>query len=70
LINSNIKNKPSEPDNCPHCGSKLSPWQKVLLSVDRILVCKNCWYRIVLDISNPNLNRNSDTEANSKKRES
>ncbi|MDR0310444.1 MAG: hypothetical protein LBJ21_02540 [Acidobacteriota bacterium] len=38
-------------DACPHCGQKLSPWQKVLLSVDRALVCKNCWYRIILDIS-------------------
>jgi len=38
-------------DACPHCGQKLSPWQKVLLAVDRALVCKNCWYRIILDIS-------------------
>jgi DNA-directed RNA polymerase subunit RPC12/RpoP len=37
--------------SCPHCGQKLSPWQQVLLSVDRALVCKNCWYRIILDIS-------------------
>jgi DNA-directed RNA polymerase subunit RPC12/RpoP len=37
------------PSECPHCGQKLSPWQQVLLSVDRILTCKNCWYRIVLD---------------------
>lgn len=37
-------------DNCPHCGRKLSPWEKVLLSVDRAIVCKNCWYRILLDI--------------------
>ncbi len=36
------------PDACPHCGHKLSPWQQVLLSVDRILTCKNCWYRIIL----------------------
>ena len=35
---------------CPHCGEKLGPWQKVLLAVDRALVCKNCWYRIILDI--------------------
>lgn len=40
-------------DACPHCGQKLSPWQKVLLAVDRALVCKNCWYRIMLDISKP-----------------
>ena len=36
-------------DNCPHCGTKLSPWQKVLLNVDRAIMCKNCWYRIILD---------------------
>ncbi len=34
---------------CPHCGHRLSPWQQVLLSVDRALTCKNCWYRIILD---------------------
>jgi len=36
-------------DTCPHCGEKLSLWQQVLLSVDRSLMCKNCWYRINLD---------------------
>jgi DNA-directed RNA polymerase subunit RPC12/RpoP len=38
-------------ETCPHCGQELSPWQQVLLSIDRALVCKNCWYRIILDIS-------------------
>ena len=38
-------------DACPHCGRELSPWQQVLLSIDRALVCRNCWYRIILDIS-------------------
>ena len=38
-------------DACPHCGHELSPWQQVLLSIDRALVCRNCWYRIILDIS-------------------
>jgi DNA-directed RNA polymerase subunit RPC12/RpoP len=38
------------PDACPHCGNKLSSWQQVLLKVDRALVCKNCWYRILLDV--------------------
>jgi DNA-directed RNA polymerase subunit RPC12/RpoP len=38
-------------DACPHCGFELSPWQQVLLSIDRALVCKNCWYRIILDIA-------------------
>ena len=37
-------------DSCPHCGQKLSPWQQVLLSVDRALTCKNCWYKIILDV--------------------
>lgn len=36
-------------ENCPHCGAKLSPWQKVLLNVDRAIVCKSCWYRIILE---------------------
>ncbi|MCX6151329.1 MAG: hypothetical protein NTX22_12435 [Ignavibacteriales bacterium] len=37
-------------DSCPHCGRVLSPWEKVLLNVDRMLMCKGCWYRIVLDV--------------------
>lgn len=35
-------------ENCPHCGVRLSPWQQVLLKVDKVLMCKNCWYRIIL----------------------
>ncbi|HXX62680.1 MAG TPA: hypothetical protein VEO56_02690 [Bacteroidota bacterium] len=42
------KSKPL--DTCPHCGQKLSPWQQVLLSVDRAIMCKNCWYRIIADV--------------------
>jgi len=42
--------KAKVPDACPHCGEKLSPWQQVLLGIDRALMCKNCWYRIVLDV--------------------
>jgi DNA-directed RNA polymerase subunit RPC12/RpoP len=38
------------PEACPHCGNKLSPWQQVLLATDRALVCKKCWYRIILDV--------------------
>ncbi len=38
------------PDACPHCGRKLSPWEKVLLGVDRVLMCRHCWYRIILDV--------------------
>lgn len=37
-------------DACPHCGRKLSPWQQVLLNVDRTLMCRNCWYRIIFDV--------------------
>ena len=68
MLNTENKSNLTAPDNCPHCGSRLSPWQKVLLGVDRILVCKNCWYRIILDISNPDPNQENDTEVNSKKR--
>lgn len=39
-------------ENCPHCSAKLSPWQKVLLNVDRVIVCKNCWYKILLEPDN------------------
>ncbi len=39
------------PESCPHCGKKLTPWQQVLLRVDKALVCKNCWYRIILESS-------------------
>ena len=37
------------PNTCPHCNRALSPWEQVLLSVDRALMCKGCWYRIILD---------------------
>ena len=50
-------------DACPHCGHELSPWQQVLLTIDRALVCKNCWYRIILDISedvNPPPSKNKE----------
>lgn len=35
---------------CPHCGQQLSPWERVLLGVDRALTCKHCWYRILFDM--------------------
>ncbi len=47
-----LQDKNKIPDSCPHCGKKLSPWQQVLLSVDRALTCKNCWYRIILPAEN------------------
>ena len=43
------KNQPV-PSTCPHCGNKLTPWQQVLLATDRALVCKKCWYRIIIDV--------------------
>ena len=46
----NSKSNITALESCPHCGHKLSPWQQVLLSVDRMLTCKNCWYRITLDV--------------------
>jgi DNA-directed RNA polymerase subunit RPC12/RpoP len=47
-VDENVNKK--VPDSCPHCGNKLSAWQQVLLKVDRAIVCKNCWYRILLDL--------------------
>jgi DNA-directed RNA polymerase subunit RPC12/RpoP len=50
--NKEVYSKPRKTyDACPHCGQELSPWQQVLLTIDRALICKNCWYRIILDIS-------------------
>lgn len=48
-------------DKCPHCGSKLSPWQKVLLNVDREIMCKRCWYKIFLDTTKSN-KQNKDSK--------
>lgn len=53
-------------DSCPHCGHKLSPWQQVLLSVDRALTCKNCWYRIILNPPAKNENTDKSKEDKSK----
>ena len=46
------KDKPEKTvfDKCPHCGAPLSPWEKVLLGVDRALMCRHCWYRIIQDV--------------------
>ncbi len=33
-------------DHCPHCATKLTDWEQVLLAVDGELMCRNCWYRI------------------------
>lgn len=59
---------PIEPENnqvfdvCPHCGHKLSPWQQVLLGVDRALTCRNCWYRILLDVYDKNKPNKIDSD--------
>ena len=45
-----IPGRQNVPDSCPHCGNKLTPWQIVLLATDRALVCKKCWYSIILDV--------------------
>lgn len=54
-------------DHCPHCGAKLSPWQKVLLNVDRAIMCKKCWYRIILD-PEPKENKNTKSDKKNDKR--
>lgn len=45
---------------CPHCGIKLSRWEQVLLNVDRALMCKNCWYRIILDVFDKDSQKSED----------
>ena len=47
---------------CPHCGVKLSSWEQVLLNVDRVLMCKNCWYRIILDVGKSGESDNNKSE--------
>ena len=51
---------------CPHCGQELSPWEKVLLSVDRALTCKHCWYRIVLEITQRDQKPTQDQQSQEK----
>lgn len=50
MIEKKLPNEREVPNACPHCGKALSPWQQVLLATDRALVCKECWYRIILDV--------------------
>ena len=56
------------PDSCPHCGYKLTPWQQVLLGVDRALVCKNCWYRILLDVELPEEKKTNSVKSKSEEK--
>jgi DNA-directed RNA polymerase subunit RPC12/RpoP len=51
MINDLTTKSQKVPNTCPHCGKKLTPWQQVLIATDRALVCKGCWYRIILDIN-------------------
>lgn len=53
-------------DNCPHCGKELSPWEKVLLGVDRALTCKHCWYRILLDVIRSDKPQQNDDQSQGK----
>jgi DNA-directed RNA polymerase subunit RPC12/RpoP len=53
------------PGTCPHCGRELSPWEQVLLSVDRALMCKGCWYRIILDAFDPPKPKNREEKKKS-----
>lgn len=53
------------PDSCPHCGNRLSSWQQVLLKVDRAIVCKNCWYRILLEVNPEEKENDQDKKNNS-----
>lgn len=64
--NENVNEK--IPDSCPHCGNRLSSWQQVLLKVDRAIVCKKCWYRILLDVI-PDKKDKTQTENNNPKDE-
>lgn len=57
-----IKKRRDVFDACPHCGRVLSPWEKVLLSVDRMIMCKGCWYRIVLDLFSENKLTNEENK--------
>jgi DNA-directed RNA polymerase subunit RPC12/RpoP len=55
MVNSKSDNKKKVTSSrlmthCPHCGVKLSSWEQVLLNIDHALMCKNCWYRIILDV--------------------
>jgi DNA-directed RNA polymerase subunit RPC12/RpoP len=61
----NLPDKSEIPEACPHCGNKLSPWQQVLLATDRALVCKACWYRIILDV-NPETAKNDSEKPQNK----
>lgn len=64
MIEEGLIKRKEVPDACPHCGNKLSPWQQVLLATDRALVCKKCWYRIILDVIPKSNKTDSDKPKN------
>jgi DNA-directed RNA polymerase subunit RPC12/RpoP len=64
LIEEGLKKRKGVPGACPHCGNELSPWQQVLLATDRALVCKKCWYRIILDVLPDSKKTDSDKSKN------
>ena len=49
----NIEKKGEVFEVCPHCNARLTSWEQVLLKVDRALICKKCWYKIILPPENP-----------------
>lgn len=53
-------------ESCPHCGRRLSPWEQVLLSVDRALMCKGCWYRIILNVFDADQTKKGNDQHESK----
>lgn len=59
-----MRHREKVPEYCPHCGRTLSPWEQVLLSVDRALMCKGCWYRILLDAYDQSDSPNDEKEDN------
>ena len=52
-------------EKCPHCGIQLTQWEQVILSIDRVLTCKKCWYRIILDVFDAE-NKNNKTSGDIK----
>jgi hypothetical protein len=45
------ESKAISPRVCPYCNQELSPWEQVLLTVDRLLICRNCRRRIMLGVA-------------------
>jgi uncharacterized protein YbaR (Trm112 family) len=64
MLQDNNKDRTEIPDRCPHCHEKLSAWQQVLLGVDRAIICKNCWYRIILDVPGEDENEDKNKDEN------